>query len=516
MPPADPNHKKTYVVSLLAITILAGLVIFWLNQDAATPKNEFSGARAMRHVEAIVAFGPRPAGSEALEKSRQYIAGELAKLGWTVERQPFTKPTKLRGNVDFVNLRARYAPGAEGIDWNMGGGMVVVASHYDTKWYEDIEFVGANDGGSSTGALIELAGVLANHYPDIAKKTELVFFDGEEAFGENITATDGLYGSHYYSRALWRLAKPEHRPAYGIVLDMGRRRGPRDHPAAQLRGRAHPALARRRRGPRLRETLRARPDRHHRRPRTAQPGGAHPGGRPDRFHLRRVAHEVRHARPPQPREPRDRRPGHGGDAAQAARVEREPSFVHFLKMKPARTSYDNIKRWKIERRFDHYAILPSPNFVFTVFLVVLPFVAFFYWLLHFNLEVENEDHLLIADLILSGTCLLLLVICLYTRFQVSRDNRPILIVKPSCRELSLPRLSKTYQLDGDEKFFVAHDYFDDGLDSAYSELNFVANRDNPSARTLLLHFLGRYRGFDKIGKELEQMGVPFQFREHRM
>ena len=44
------------------------------------------------------------------------------------------------------------------IDWGNGGGMVVVASHYDTKWYEDIEFVGANDAGSSTGALIELAG----------------------------------------------------------------------------------------------------------------------------------------------------------------------------------------------------------------------------------------------------------------------------------------------------------------------------------------------------------------------
>ena len=99
--------------------------------------------------------------------------------------------------------------------------MVLLASHYDTKWYEEFEFVGANDGGSSTGVLIELAYFLAEHHPGMAAKVELVFFDVEEAFGENITATDGLYGSHYYSRVLWRPKKNDaDRPSYGILLDM--------------------------------------------------------------------------------------------------------------------------------------------------------------------------------------------------------------------------------------------------------------------------------------------------------
>jgi glutaminyl-peptide cyclotransferase len=98
--------------------------------------------------------------------------------------------------------------------------MVVVASHYDTKWFEDFEFVGANDGGSSTGALIELAHVLAKNHPKIAKKVELVFFDGEEAFGENIEPDDGLYGSQYYARALWRPIPAADKPSHGIVLDM--------------------------------------------------------------------------------------------------------------------------------------------------------------------------------------------------------------------------------------------------------------------------------------------------------
>jgi Zn-dependent M28 family amino/carboxypeptidase len=60
--------------------------------------------------------------------------------------------------------------------------------------------VGANDGGSSTGLLLELARVIGQH-PDLARKIELVFFDGEEAF-EQFSETDGLYGSRYFARQL--------------------------------------------------------------------------------------------------------------------------------------------------------------------------------------------------------------------------------------------------------------------------------------------------------------------------
>ena len=179
-------------------------------------------------------------------------------------------------------------------------------------------------------------------------------------------------------------------------------------------------------------------------------------------------------------------------------------------MKPSRKSYDNIKRWKIVKGFDSYAIVPSPNSVFTMLLLALPFVAAFYWLIHFKFEIE--EGLLMADIILFGTTILLIVICLRTRFQVSRDLRPILVVKPSQRELTLPRLSKTYQLDGAETFFIAHDYFDDGFE--VSELNLIEAGEVEESRVLLLHFLGRGWRFDKIGEELERCGVPFKFRSH--
>lgn len=174
-----------------------------------------SGEKAIAHVAALVGFGPRPAGSEALERSRQYLEKELGALGWATKRQTFQEKTP-HGVMEFTNLLARF--GKDGAaDWEkpVAG---LLCSHYDTKRYENFPFVGANDGGSSTGLLVELARVLAER-PGAASRIELVFFDGEEAFGTNITASDGLYGSKHYAPQ-WLLAPEADRPRWGVLLDM--------------------------------------------------------------------------------------------------------------------------------------------------------------------------------------------------------------------------------------------------------------------------------------------------------
>ena len=154
---------------------------------------EFSGQRAFDHVSKLVAFGPRPSGSPELEQSRQYIEAQLRASGWTVERQRFTDPTP-HGNIEFVNLIARPA------DARPGDARAIVCTHYDTKWFAEARF----DGGSGTGALIELARVLAQD-KNFARRFELVFFDGEEAitrFEVQTAPYDGLYGSRHYAHAL--------------------------------------------------------------------------------------------------------------------------------------------------------------------------------------------------------------------------------------------------------------------------------------------------------------------------
>ena len=154
---------------------------------------QFSGDQALAHVQRLVDFGPRTPGSEAIEKSRAYIKRELQSSGWSVSEQAFTENTP-RGQVRFVNLIARF--GAVG----KANKLFLLCSHYDTKIFDTFRFVGANDAGSSTGLLLELARVLARQ-PDLAEKIELVFFDGEEAF-ENFSDTDGIYGSRHFAHEL--------------------------------------------------------------------------------------------------------------------------------------------------------------------------------------------------------------------------------------------------------------------------------------------------------------------------
>ncbi|MBV9009674.1 MAG: M28 family peptidase [Verrucomicrobia bacterium] len=152
---------------------------------------KFSGANAFAHVQNVVEMGPRPAGSDALEKSRGYIRSELEKSGWRVTSQTFTDKTP-RGAMTFVNLVATFG--------EHPAPSFLLCSHYDTKTFDTVRFVGANDGGSSTGLLIEMGHALASD-PALAAKVELVFFDGEEAF-EAFTATDGLYGSRHFAEEL--------------------------------------------------------------------------------------------------------------------------------------------------------------------------------------------------------------------------------------------------------------------------------------------------------------------------
>ncbi len=152
---------------------------------------EFSGDKALSHVQALIDLGPRPPASDAIVRARAYIEEQLESFGWNVTEQGFSDQTP-RGEVKFVNLVARFGKSPKPA--------FLLCSHYDTKIFEGFKFVGANDGGSSTGLLVEMARVLALQ-PTLAQKIELVFFDGEEAV-ENFSVTDGIYGSRHFAQEL--------------------------------------------------------------------------------------------------------------------------------------------------------------------------------------------------------------------------------------------------------------------------------------------------------------------------
>src|SRR5271155_145451 len=109
------------------------------------PVRKVDANRAMQYVKDQVGFGPRPVGSKAHDKIRDYLMEKLK--GDDVVRDDFNEKTPI-GEVVMSNIIVKY-PGTK-------DGVIVISSHYDTK-YGIKNFVGANDGGSSTGLLLEIA-----------------------------------------------------------------------------------------------------------------------------------------------------------------------------------------------------------------------------------------------------------------------------------------------------------------------------------------------------------------------
>ncbi len=145
----------------------------------------------MRHAAAIVGFGPHPPGSEAQRKVGDYLIGQLKSSRLEVRWQEFQALTPM-GSLNMRNIWA-VLPGRS-------GKTIILASHYDSKYFKDFQFVGANDGGSSSAVLLELARVLGHGNPT-EHTIWFVFFDGEEAIHE-WSDFDSLYGSREFVKML--------------------------------------------------------------------------------------------------------------------------------------------------------------------------------------------------------------------------------------------------------------------------------------------------------------------------
>jgi acetylornithine deacetylase/succinyl-diaminopimelate desuccinylase-like protein len=202
-------RSRFLLISLVAAALAGGVLLWW--QSRASPR---LGEAAYAHTRAILAFGPRPAGSAGLTAVRGYLRTQLEAAGWVTAGQAFERSTSI-GTVAFENVRARF-PGGEGDVWQrpVRG---LLGAHVDSKFYKNQTFLGADDAASACAAILIIARELATADPALARQLELVFFDGEEAFAPNITPFDGLYGSRFYANELRTAAS---KPQFGVILDM--------------------------------------------------------------------------------------------------------------------------------------------------------------------------------------------------------------------------------------------------------------------------------------------------------
>ena len=151
--------------------------------DSAPPEH-VNASQAMQYVRQVVGFGPRYLGSPGHKKTEDFLRSHLQ--GVSLEDDTFTDSTPA-GSFAMHNLIAKF-PGSK-------DGIIVIAGHYDTL-FGDKQFVGANDGGSSTGLPLALADVFRTKKTLDGYSVWVVWLDGEEAI-QKWSATDGTYGSRH-------------------------------------------------------------------------------------------------------------------------------------------------------------------------------------------------------------------------------------------------------------------------------------------------------------------------------
>jgi len=158
--------------------------------DAPPPEKTggFDGKRAFAHVARQVGFGPHPSGSPAIAQVQEYLLSELKTYGCTVETDAFSADTPI-GRISMKNNLVKI-PGEK-------PGVILLGTHYDTLLMDN--FVGADDAGSSTAVMLELARLLCPQKGKYA--VWIAFFDGEEAM-KQWSDTDSRYGSRQMAARL--------------------------------------------------------------------------------------------------------------------------------------------------------------------------------------------------------------------------------------------------------------------------------------------------------------------------
>lgn len=198
--------KRLALLAALAIPFCMGSPAHAESQFQALPR--FDGSRALQYTREFVdTAGPRWVGSPGHARAEAFIKAQFRHDD--LVEDTFTTNTPA-GPMTMHNFIVKF-PGRK-------DGIIVFASHYDTNYpLRNIHYVGANDGGSTTGELIEMANYLRGK-PNNGYSVWLVFTDGEEAI-RSWTDADSVYGSKHLA-AKWAANGTLKRIKAFILLDM--------------------------------------------------------------------------------------------------------------------------------------------------------------------------------------------------------------------------------------------------------------------------------------------------------
>ncbi|KAI8929088.1 hypothetical protein BC831DRAFT_500080 [Entophlyctis helioformis] len=188
-----PSPRSWTRATALAVSLVAVLLLL------ATAPSAILAADARQHGSTLAPFlVPRVSGSQGNKNVQRFIIDTFTSLGWHVEQDPFTDKTPF-GDREFNNIVVTKDPAAQR--------RLVLGAHFDSKYFEDFEFIGATDSSVPCAILVDIArtlnGLLDAQMQDGDRfsTVQLIFFDGEEALVE-WSDSDSIYGSRHLA-AKW-------------------------------------------------------------------------------------------------------------------------------------------------------------------------------------------------------------------------------------------------------------------------------------------------------------------------
>ena len=175
----------------------------------------FNQDSAYSYVEKQVSFGPRVPNTKAHVDCKNYLVSKLQQFTDTVIVQTGQVMTFDNRNLTIFNIIGRLYPKAES--------RVMLFAHWDSRHVADQDterrnepILGANDGASGVGVLLEMARIMHEKNPGIG--VDIIFFDAEDQ-GEPTGQYQDSYclGTQYWAK---NPPIPFYKPQYGILLDM--------------------------------------------------------------------------------------------------------------------------------------------------------------------------------------------------------------------------------------------------------------------------------------------------------
>ncbi len=207
------TSRRSLAPALLALAGLACAACVPGSERGRTPGSPgFDGAEAMALVDTQVAFGPRVPGTAPHERQKAWMIDRLRLSADTVVVDTFTYRTPQGVALPLTNVVAKFRP--------HDTRRILFLTHWDTRPHADGDpnpanrdrpIPGANDGGSGTAVLLELAELLKKDPPPMG--VDLLFDDGED-YGDS--TNEMFLGVTHYAESL----DPQHHPIYGVLLDM--------------------------------------------------------------------------------------------------------------------------------------------------------------------------------------------------------------------------------------------------------------------------------------------------------